>query len=224
VLDSCFGNALAHQVHDLLFWLGAPGLDDWARLSWVRAELYRAHAIESADTFFVEAEVQSGARLRIAITHAGTGPNCQLEVVECEAATLAYDVYGLREVRWRDGRIEPIEQEPFDPLLENYLDYMRVIRGDAARPATTLADSRPFVELNALAYVASGEITELPPGLVSEDAGPSGVRCAVRGLDAALAGFVTSGTWPEALGRARRSEPVTTSALASLKDVVRRLG
>jgi predicted dehydrogenase len=41
VLDSCFGNAMAHFVHNLLFWTGRPELFSWAQIAAVRAELYR---------------------------------------------------------------------------------------------------------------------------------------------------------------------------------------
>jgi len=76
VLDSCFGNAMAHFVHNLLFWAGAPGLHSWAQLAAVRAELYRAHTIEGADTFFVETDTTAltnqlavGTVLRVPINH-----------------------------------------------------------------------------------------------------------------------------------------------------------
>jgi predicted dehydrogenase len=51
VLDSCFGNAMAHFVHNLLFWAGNRGLYSWGQPAAVRAELDRAHPIEGADTF-----------------------------------------------------------------------------------------------------------------------------------------------------------------------------
>src|SRR5690606_16855120 len=50
VLDSCFGNAMAHHVHNLLFFAGEAGGFSWADIASARAELYRANAIESADT------------------------------------------------------------------------------------------------------------------------------------------------------------------------------
>ena len=50
---------MAHFVHNLLFWMGTPELFSWAQIAAVRAELYRAHTIEGADTFFVEADTAS---------------------------------------------------------------------------------------------------------------------------------------------------------------------
>src|SRR5207249_68396 len=37
--------------------------------------------------------------------------------------------------------------------------YFRYLRGEESRPPTRLLDSRPFVRLNDLAYIAAGTIT-----------------------------------------------------------------
>src|SRR5262249_24739840 len=86
VLDSCFGNANAHFVHNLLFWTGGTELYSWAQPAAVRAELYRAHAIEGADTFFVEADTTTGITLRFALSHACSGQSTQSEIVLCDKA------------------------------------------------------------------------------------------------------------------------------------------
>ena len=103
VLDSCFGNAMAHFVHNLLFWTGGPELYSWAKIAAVRGELYRAHAIEGADTFFVEADAAAGATMRFALSHACAGASTHGETVICERATLHYSVGGHVEIRWADG-------------------------------------------------------------------------------------------------------------------------
>ena len=163
VLDSCFGNAIAHFVHNMLFWAGGPELLSWVAPDKVRAELYRAHTIEGADTFFVEAGTAGGATLRFALSHACAGPTHQTETVVCEKATLHYVVGKVAEVRWADGRVEKSIPPAFDPLVENHREYYRYLRGESPRPATTLADCRPFVALNDLAYTASGRIAPIPP-------------------------------------------------------------
>ena len=125
VLDSCFGNAMAHFVHNLLFWAGTTELYSWGQPAAVRAELYRAHAIEGADTFFVETDTTSGVTMRFALSHACAGGSSQLEMVLCDKAVIRYIVGRQIEVRWNDGRVEKIAPEPFDPLVENHLDYFR---------------------------------------------------------------------------------------------------
>lgn len=214
VLDSCFGNAMAHFVHNLLFWMGGPELFSWAQIAAVRAELYRAHAIEGADTFFVETDTSAGVTLRFAVSHACAGASTHCEMVLCDNAVLRYAVGGNIEIRWHDGRIEKAPLEPFDPLQENHLDYIRYLRGESSRPATTLADSRPFVALNDLAYVSSGKITAIPPNQVSgmRDEKEQKDYLHVASMIAAHDNFLVRGLWPSASGWGREPGEVVTLA------------
>ncbi len=224
VLDSCCGNAMAHFVHNLLFWTGGPELFSWAQIAAVRAELYRAHAIEGADTFFVEADTTTGITMRFALSHACAGNSTHSEIVLCDNAVLRYAVGGSIEIRWNDGRVEKSQLEPFDPLLENHLDYFRYLRGESARPATTLADSRPFVALNDLAHVSSRTIARIPPAQVSgmRDEKEQKDYLHVTNMVAAHENFLGHGTWPGASGWARDTgEVVTPADLPRFHDVVR---
>lgn len=226
VLDSCFGNAMAHFVHNLLFWTGGPELFTWARLAAVRAELYRAHRIEGADTFFVEADTAAGITLRFAVSHACTGTSTQAETILCDKAVLRYAVGQQLEIRWTDGRIEKVNLDPFDALIENHLDYFRYLRGESPRPATTLADSRPFVALNGLAHVSSGHITPIPSPLIGvvRDEKEQTDYLQVTGMAGAHEQFLTRGLWPGANGWNREpAEVVTLSDLTHFHDVVRKM-
>lgn len=218
VLDSCFGNAMAHFVHNLLFWAGQSALMTWAQPETVRAELYRAHAIQGADTFFVESRTTDGATLRFALTHACEGATSHAETVVCEKASLHYVVGQRAEIRWNDGRIEPVTLNAFDALSENHLAYYRYLHGETPRPATTLADSRPFVVLNNLAYISSGEITPFPPERIkslihSRDAQN---YLAVEGLSAALDDFLAHGRWPGSSLGWRKGKPAALVTPADL--------
>ena len=224
VLDSCFGNAMAHFVHNLLFWTGGPELFSWAQLAAVRAELYRAHAIEGADTFFVETDTTAGVTMRFALSHACAGQSTHCEMVLCEKAVLRYAVGRQIEIRWNDGRVENIALEPFDPLVENHLDYFRYLRGESSRPATTLADSRPFVALNDLAHVSSGHIATIPAALVRDirDEKEQKDYLDVAGMISAHENFLVRGLWPSANGWGRAPGEVTTTAdLPRFHDIVR---
>lgn len=224
VLDSCFGNAMAHFVHNLLFWTGGPDLLSWARLAAVRAELYRAHAIEGADTFFVETDTTSGITMRFALTHACAGASSHCEMVLCDKAVIRYAVGRDLEIRWNDGRVERAPLEPFDALQANHLDYFRYLRGESPRPATTLADARPFVALNDLAHVSSGRIAPIPKALVSgvRDEKEQKDYLDVAGMKAAQEAFLVRGVWPGANGWERAPGDVATPAdLARFHDVVR---
>jgi predicted dehydrogenase len=224
VLDSCFGNAMAHFVHNMLFWTGTPGLFSWAEVAAVRAELYRAHAIEGADTFFVEADLASGCTLRFALSHACAGPSSNSETVICEKAILRYVVGGQVEVSWKDGRVERISSGPFDGLEENHLEYCRYLRGEAPRPATTLSDSRPFVVLNDLAHVSSGRIHPIPAHLVAHALEEKEQKdyITVAGLSKVVESFLGRGIWPSYAGwRRDNGEVVTPVDLVRFHDTVR---
>jgi predicted dehydrogenase len=224
VLDSCFGNAMAHFVHNMLFWTGTPGLYSWANIAAVRAELYRAHAIEGADTFFVEADLASGCTLRFALSHACAGASASSETVICEKAILRYAVGGQIEVSWKDGRTERISSSPFDGLEENHLEYCRYMRGEVPRPATTLEDSRPLVVLNDLAHVSSGVIHPIPAHLVSRvrDEKEQKDYVAVEGMQKTVANFLCRGIWPGYAGwRRDNGEVVTPADLSRFHGVVR---
>jgi predicted dehydrogenase len=224
VLDSCFGNAMAHFVHNMLFWTGTPGLYSWAEIAAVRAELYRAHAIEGADTFFVEADLASGCTLRFALSHACAGASTSSETVICEKAILRYSVGGQIEVSWKDGRAERISSGPFDGLEENHLEYCRYMRGEIPRPATTLEDSRPLVVLNDLAHVSSGSIQPIPADVVSKERDEKEQKdyLSVAGMGKIVDNFLGRGIWPGYAGwRRDTGEVVTPADLPRFHDVVR---
>jgi predicted dehydrogenase len=224
ILDSCFGNAMAHYVHNALFWAGQTELMSWAHLASVRAELYRAHAIEGADTFFVEARTPEDAILRFALSHACSGTSSHAETIVCERATLRYVVGHSIEVRWLDGRVERQAHEPFDTLFENHLAYYGYLRGEQPRPATTLTDSRSFVILNDLAYVSSGTIAPIPAPLVSSVRNEQEQKdyLHVAGLTRAQTDFLTHGHWPGAHGWERPAAAAAAGLadLSKLKGVV----
>ncbi len=214
VVDSCFGNAMAHFVHNLLFWTGGPDLFSWAQVAAVRAELYRGHAIQGADTFFVETDTTDGVTMRFAVSHACSGKSAHCEMVLCDKATLRYAVGHQIEVRWTDGRVERLGLDSFDPLLENHLDYFRYLHGETARPATTLADSRPFVALNDLAYVSSATIAPIPAGLISRvrDEKEQKDYLQVEGMIPVQESFLGRGVWPSANGWGHAPAELATRA------------
>jgi len=223
VVDSCFGNALAHFVHNLLFWTGGPELFSWAQIAAVRAELYRAHAIEGADTFFVETDSPSGVTSRFALSHACAGLSAHCEMVLCEQAVLCYAVGSHAEIRWSDGRVERTPLEPFDPLLENHLDYFRYLHGESTRPATSLVDSRSFVALNDLAYVSSRRIAPIPSGYVSSVREEKEQKdyLQVANMVAAHEDFLGRGIWPGSAGWGHAaSEVVTPADLPRFHDTI----
>lgn len=198
ILDSPVGNALSHHVHNILHWAGLGGIDHWAAPVAVRARLYRAHAIEGADTFLVSAETDSGVRVRIALSHACHGPHIHRETLVCENATIHYVTHDRAEVHWRHGRHERIPLPARDPQIENYRALFACLRGESARPPTTLEDCRAFVHLHALAYIGAGRIETFAPEQAPTVLDPGGSDTFYPVLDLATRceRFLAEGAWP----------------------------
>ena len=226
VLDSCVGNARAHLVHDALHWCG-PELWAWGEIAAVRAELYRVHAIEGTDTVFAAATTGEGVELRLAATHAVAPPaGISRERIECEQATITWEVAERSEgghgwaitVAWRDGREEPVRMTEIGSLEENLRAYLGYLRGEAERPMTRLADSRPFVVVNDLMYLAAGRITTV--------AGEGeGEFVTIPGVAAALEHFAETGEFPSETGVpwATAGGEAPAARLGELEAVVRDL-
>jgi len=136
--------------------------------------------------------------LRLATSHACAGVSSQCETVLCERALIRYVVGGQWEVRWDDGRVERGALGPFDALEANHREYQRYLRGEVPRPATTLADCRPFVALNSLAYVSSATIHRFPPEAVVpvRDEKEQLDYLNVPHLPTAQEQFLEHGVWP----------------------------
>jgi predicted dehydrogenase len=197
VLDSCLGNALSHYVYNLLFWIGNRSLISWGATTDVRAQLYRAHAIEGADTFFVEAHA-SGVLLRLVVSHACREKGINAETVVCEHATIRYVAGSAGEIIWNDGRCETCGVAPFDTPLMNHLDYYRYLRGETDRPAITLEDCRSFVHLNDLAYISSETIEKIAPEhLIRDPKNGSADVPIIAGLKDYSQCFLGQGVWPD---------------------------
>jgi len=195
ILDSPLGNAMAHFVHALLFWAGDADVESRATVERARAELWRAHDIQGADT-------RADSR--------------QPETLVCERATIRYEVDHGYEIAWHDGRSETKVLHYPDVVGDNYRAYFRYLDGRRSRPPTTLGDCRSFVALNGLAYLSSGTIRDFPAARVHRQKYDTAAEyCAVAGLDEALAYFTRGGRWP--------AEPprwISVGELAGLRSVV----
>lgn len=205
ILDSCIGNALSHLVHNTLFWCGSEHAWAWSPVTRVQAELYRARSIESMDTVFVSALTDRGVEVRVAMSHAcKTRDTVQEECVICEQATVRYYIgnsgpHGeLYTITWNDGRVETGGPVTNDMKAMTLLAYVGYLRGELDRPMTRLVDCRPFVQLNALAFIAAGRIATIPVAYV-QTVGDGYLN--VAELPEALDEFISSGRFPSAQGR-----------------------
>ena len=201
VLDSPLGNALAHYAHNVLYWAGTDELHHWADIAWVQAELYRAHEIQGTDTIFLQAKTTQDVTLEIALTHACEGESRHREWLVCENATVVYTTYRSYEIRWNDGRNEHgIVNET--TLADNIAAHLAFLRRDPEypRPATRLADCKPFVILNDLTYISSDSISRISAPYVSVKPEFGSETVAINNIESIINVFTSSGSFPSQQG------------------------
>ena len=196
VLDSCFGNAMAHLVHDILFWAGTGEVLSWADIENVDAELYRAHDIQGFDTVFATARTKEGPEIRAALSHACEQKPVHRETIVCDRATIHYDVGASYKVEHENGSVESGEVRRVF-LKENLSAYFDYLEGRAKRPLNRLADCRPFVAFNSLLYVAAGRINTIDNKhlAIAGSPGPD-EYLEIAGLTEVSEEFLRSGAFP----------------------------
>jgi len=198
VLDSIMGNAMAHYVHNVLFWAGKGELYSWPGVDSVKAELYRANKIEGTDTVFLDIQADSDIEIRIALTHACGGEQKQYERLHCDNAVIDYCTYDKYTIKYNDGRVETAPADSGNLLVENLRHYCRYISGSAPRPVSRLIDCVPFVDANDLAYIAAGKITTVAEQYVSEKQadGQNGIASQIDDIESVCRTFVETGRFP----------------------------
>lgn len=226
VLDSGMGNAMAHHAHNSLFWAGSPGLLDRADISYVEAEMYRAHEIEGTDTIFCRAKLINGVNLTMVFSHS-CFDRSRSEWLICENARINWDGGGGYKILWQDGREETFPAASTDLTL-NHQAYYAYLRGEKERPLTRLADTRSFVQLCDLVYVAAGQIHTVPAKYVRKTVleGDQTKSLQIENLTEVTDTFLQDGIWPSKQANVpwgRTGGRASLSDLPRLNEVVRRM-
>lgn len=207
ILDSPFGNAASHHIHNLLFFAGRKGVFSWAKPNQVRCEMYRAYDIESPDTVFSTMTTQDGIELRTTVSHACQSKNDLVEILQCERAEIRIRPYQYVEIIHRSGKRELHDTSAEVKLLEkHFVHYLNYLKGVAKRPLTMLADCRPLVTWNALNYISTQQIHTVPSeacgsnsGLLEEKANSTAQRFII-GIEAVMSRYIGSGAFPSEQG------------------------
>lgn len=133
VMDSPANNALAHPIHLCMFLAGAQYLD-LAAAKRVQAELYRANPIENYDTIAMRAELETGVRLHVLLTHATDyfeGP-----VIDVQADLGSVRILQDNQIQRMDSRGQVLSTRPLEPadmhMMRGVGRYMQGGRGDVA--------------------------------------------------------------------------------------------
>lgn len=202
VLDSCLGNGMAHHLHNLLFFCGQDELYSWGACESVESELYSVQKVEGPDTLFVQAQMQNGAQLRVAVTNAYDDGEYTSEELEFEHASIVIDPNACIQICWRDGRTETIALPTDFPLEANLRRFMKYLDGQQERPDSTLADCRSFVHFNALAFIAGVDVhrlTEADYDTISAHEPLKQVRY-IPGILRRMRAFAETGVFPSYAG------------------------
>lgn len=161
VMDSCLGNAMAHHVHNLLFFAGGERVNVWGECHAVEARLFRANPIEGADTMFLRCGLENEVEFRIALTHACNESYNVEESLVCDKATIRINPRSHILISHQDGRNECISISQSDNLINNFRTFDNYVRDETSDIMGTLLDCRSFVLLNALSYVSARRITHV---------------------------------------------------------------
>jgi predicted dehydrogenase len=186
VLDSPANNAMAHYLHNLFFLLG-PEMHLSAQPRCVEAEMYRAYAIESADTAMCRAMAGQDVEVLFYASHVTSStiaPRFRLEFDDA-VVTFGEETAGITAISRGGHRHQypaPDETPQFhklrvavDGCAAGQADAAIVCGPEAARPQT--------VCVNAM-HESAGEIREFGPGFVHSEGTPE--RLWVDGLDEVL--------------------------------------
>ncbi len=202
VLDSCFGNGMAHHLHNLLFFCGTGGLYSWAKCVSLESELYSVQPIEGPDTVFAQGLLESGVVVRIAVTNVCKEIEYTSEELYFDHAQIHIAPNDHIKITWNDGRKEKIPLTSDRLLEQNIRNFLAYLDGEFERPPTTLEDCQAFVQLNALTYLASQGICRLEPtdyAFVPETKDKKSVRY-IHGILDCQRHFADSGNFPSSQG------------------------
>ncbi|MBJ66953.1 MAG: hypothetical protein CME28_04615 [Gemmatimonadetes bacterium] len=102
VLDGPHNNALAHAINIMCI-MGSMELGQALRPRAVQAELYRANAIETADTVVLRAETEEDVDVFFAMSHCTEDNVDPVYIVSGDKGEIELDYSGSARVRLRDG-------------------------------------------------------------------------------------------------------------------------
>jgi len=191
VLDSCLGNAMAHHIHNVLFFAGFGQIDSWGACHRVEARLFRANPIDGADTVFLRGELEGAIEIRIALTHACETPLVMEESLICQKASIYLGSQQQIRIRYVDGSQEVIPITNRNYLKENLRIFGEYVSGAPHQLLGTLIHCRPFVQLNALAYMSTGQIYPVPQPVSEFISNENYWK--IHGIETLLESFVETG-------------------------------
>ena len=199
VLDSPANNAMAHDLHNMLYLLG-PRIDASAKPIEVVAELYRANEIENFDTAALRVRTDGGAEVLFYGSHAipeNSGPEFYFEF---ERATVTYSTEREPIVaRCADGTTIDYGRPKDDPEVTKVWTCLASIAGAGAIPCGLEAARAQTICVNG-AQDSAGEPVEFPRSLLRFIGEDSQRLTWVEGLADVLRCCYEAGVLPSEIG------------------------
>lgn len=223
ILDSPLNNACAHYLNIALFLAGAS-LPEMAHPREVTAELYRAYAIESADTTAVRVQTAEGVEIIFLVSHACEnfrGPAFRLE---CAAGAVTAERGNKADADWQLCRHSG--QSDRIPVMAAWVDpfqhVARNIQGEQGLPVCTLGMARPHCLAVNGAHLST-PIRDIPANLHrsvsrTDHGGQTQVYRVVQGMDACLDACFEQGCLPSESGGAPWARPGKAVDVSSLRQ------
>jgi len=128
ILDGTVSNPFAHYLFNALFF-ASPEPGRTAIPASVRAELYRAHDIESEDTSCLEIVCDNGARIYFYATLCAQDSRAPTIEIVGEKGRVFWDFGDVAKVYEGDRVVEEIPKGLFDPRLPMFRNVARLQRG-----------------------------------------------------------------------------------------------
>jgi alpha-mannosidase len=209
VLDSPANNAMAHDLHNMLYILG-EAVDRSARPVQVNAELYRAYPIQNYDTVAARIMTESGAEVLIYFSHASgvdIGPVFSYEFEKGEIMGSGRD--GTLKGLFQDGRVKDYgspNEEPF----KKFWDSLDAVRYQTPLPCGIEAAASQTLCINGFQESVPA-IVDIPRLLVRRENDGGTRQLSVKGLEETFVQCYQEGLLPseQGVGWAKPGEDVS---------------
>jgi predicted dehydrogenase len=194
VLDSPANNALAHDLHNMLYVLGDT-TERSARPVEVKAEMYRANRIECYDTAAARIRTAGGVEILFLASHAGRRDPGPVLSYEFERATVMSSGRGSEiKALFHDGKVRNYGVPDARPMKKLW-DAIGAAGGGPAPVCGIEAATAQTLVINGMQESAPG-IVDFPAALLRREEGPAGGRVWVEGLDDVLERCYAEGALP----------------------------
>jgi predicted dehydrogenase len=227
VFDGPASNAMAHLIHNVMFFAGETQLDFNVPAT-VQCELYRVRpTIESYDLMCLRGQFASGLTFVVSLTHVTEA--CRPFRIEVRGtrdwARISDDGIVLESSAGVHSFPGEKEMSPSTSFARYHSDFIDFVQNLRSRPPTRLSDTRGFLLTTNGGLISSGGIHEIDPRFYSQYSQNGDGGYNVRGLVELMDRSFEEGLLFSEMGApwAKATKPVSVEKLTSL-DVTKYMG